>query len=76
MVIKVLGKGCKKCQLLEKNVNKALEHLGISARVIKVTDNNTITNYGVMQTPALVVDEQVKLAGRVASYKKIASLIQ
>ena len=75
MEIKVLGKGCKKCKLLEENTKKALEALGIEARVEKVTDINTIADYGVFQTPGLVVDGTVKISGRVASAKKIQSLL-
>ncbi|MDD3840640.1 MAG: thioredoxin family protein [Clostridia bacterium] len=58
MVIKVLGSGCMKCKKLEANVRKAVEELGIEASIEKVTDFKDIVAYGVMTTPALVVDEQ------------------
>ncbi|MFU0800147.1 MAG: thioredoxin family protein [Xylanivirga thermophila] len=67
MVIKILGSGCMNCKKLEANVRKAIEEMGIDARVEKVTDFKDIASYGVMRTPALVVDEQVKLMGKVPS---------
>ncbi|WP_129721682.1 thioredoxin family protein [Xylanivirga thermophila] len=67
MVIKILGSGCMNCKKLEANVRKAIEEMGIDARVEKVTDFKDIASYGVMRTPALVVDEQIKLMGKVPS---------
>ena len=75
MIIKVLGTGCAKCKKLEQNVNKTLEETGISATVEKVTDINQIMNYGVMMTPALVIDEKVVSVGTVSSVKKIKALL-
>lgn len=71
MIIKVLGSGCAKCQKLEENTKKAVEELGIEAVVEKVGDVKTILSYGVMKTPALVVDEKVKIMGRVATVEEI-----
>lgn len=67
MVIKILGSGCMNCKKLEANVRKAIEEMEIDARVEKVTDFKDIASYGVMRTPALVVDEQIKLMGKVPS---------
>ena len=75
MEIKVLGAGCKKCNLLEENIKKALKELGIEATVEKITDPDLIAEFGVLQTPGLVVDGKVKLAGRVATAKKIKTLL-
>jgi small redox-active disulfide protein 2 len=73
--IQILGTGCKKCATLKLNTEAALEQLGISADVQKVEDINEILQYGVMMTPALVVDGQVKIVGRVASSDEIAMLL-
>lgn len=71
MIIKVLGSGCMSCKKLEANARKAVEELGIEATIEKVTDFKDIAAYGVMRTPALVVDEQVKISGKVVSVEKI-----
>jgi small redox-active disulfide protein 2 len=71
MVIKVLGTGCTKCHQLEENARKAVAELGISATVEKVDNIKDIMKYGVMKTPALVVDEKVKVMGRVPSSDEI-----
>ncbi len=71
MVIKVLGSGCANCKKLEANVREALKQLGIEATIEKVEDFKDIMAYGVMRTPALVVDEQVKVMGRVPSIEGI-----
>lgn len=76
MVIKILGKGCKKCGKLEENARQAAKEKGIEATFEKVTDINDIAEYGVMQTPALVIDESVKVAGRVPSAKAIAQMLE
>ncbi|MFH5880922.1 MAG: thioredoxin family protein [Candidatus Izemoplasmataceae bacterium] len=76
MEIKVLGKGCKKCGLLEKHTKEALEILGIDATIEKVTDINAIADYGVLATPALVVDGEVKLVGKILPPKRIAELLK
>lgn len=75
MIIKILGTGCPKCKQLEKSTKKAVEDTGIDASVEKVTDMNQIMDYGVMMTPALVIDEEVVSAGRVISVDKIKKLI-
>jgi len=71
MIIKVLGSGCSNCKKLEENTKKAVEELGIEATIEKVTDFKQIMAYGVMKTPALVVDEKVKIMGRVPSTEEI-----
>ncbi|EPY2274138.1 thioredoxin family protein [Clostridium sporogenes] len=67
MIIKVLGSGCTNCKKLEENTKKAVESLGINATIEKVTDIKEIMSFGVMKTPALVVDGKVKIMGRVPS---------
>lgn len=71
MVIKVLGTGCSNCRKLEENTKKAVAELGIDAAIEKVTDIKDIMAYGVMKTPALVVDDKVKIMGRVPSPEEI-----
>ncbi|MEM3395895.1 MAG: thioredoxin family protein [Thermoplasmata archaeon] len=65
MKIEVLGGGCAKCRRLKENVKKALEELKISAEVVEVKDIAKISEYGVMMTPALVVDGEVVSEGKV-----------
>jgi len=76
MEIKVLGKGCPNCLRLEKNVNEALETLNKQAEVIKVTDVTEIISYGVLSTPALVVDGKVLFSGQVPSVSKLEELLK
>ena len=76
MEIKVLGSGCPNCIKLEKNVKEALKLLGKEASVEKVTDYNDITSYGVMSTPALVVDGKVLFSGKVPNPKKLIEMIK
>lgn len=71
MNIKVLGPGCKNCQNLEANTKAALVESGKTADVEKVTDMVAIQKYGVMRTPALVIDEKVVVSGRVPKAKEI-----
>lgn len=75
MIIKILGTGCPKCKQLEANAIKAVEQSGVKARVEKITDINDIMNYGVMMTPALVIDETVKSAGKVLSMEEICQIL-
>lgn len=75
MIIKVLGSGCANCQKLEGLAAKAVTELGIDAEIVKVTDIAEIMGYGVMSTPALVVDEELKVAGRVPSYDDVMTII-
>jgi small redox-active disulfide protein 2 len=71
MIIKVLGTGCAKCHQLEENTRKAVAELGVDASVVKVENIKDIMKYGVMKTPALVVDEKVKVMGRVPTADEI-----
>ena len=76
MIIKILGSGCANCKKLEELARKAVEQLGMEAEIVKVTDIAEIMGYGVMSTPALVVDEDLKLAGRVPSYDDVVTILQ
>lgn len=71
MVIKILGTGCSNCKRLEENARKAIQELGKEATIEKVTDIKEIMKYGIMRTPGLVVNEKVKVSGRVPTVEEI-----
>lgn len=73
--VKILGTGCPKCKNLEANAIIAIEELGIQAEVIKVDQIDQILAYNIFSTPALVIDEVVKIKGRLADVKEIKSLL-
>lgn len=75
MKIEILGTGCAKCKTLYENTKKALEESGTSAEVVKIEDIPSIMKYGVMSTPALVIDGQVKFSGKVASVAEIMGML-
>ena len=75
--IKVLGSGCPNCQRLEANAKKAVEELGLKdVQVEGVHEINKIIEYGVMSTPAIVVDEEVKAAGRIPDVEEIKGWLE
>jgi small redox-active disulfide protein 2 len=74
MEIKILGGGCPKCKVLYNNVNSACRELSVDAKITKVEDYADIASYGVMTTPALVIDEKVVAFGKL-NYKKVKELI-
>ncbi len=75
MNIKILGPGCANCQKLERVTRQVVADLGLTATVDKVADVAAIIGYGVMATPALVVDEQVLLSGRVPPAAELGELL-
>jgi len=75
MNIKILGTGCSKCKTLEKLTRDAVTEMGLHADIEKVEDIMKIMNYGVMSTPALVVDENIILSGRVPSPEEIKEIL-
>jgi small redox-active disulfide protein 2 len=75
MKIEVLGTGCAKCKTLYENTKKALEESGKSADLVKVEDIPTIVKYGVMSTPALVIDGQVIFSGKLPSVAEIMGML-
>ena len=76
MKIEILGTGCPKCKKLHELAEKAVKELGSSAEITKVTDINKIIDYGVMVTPALVIDGDVKVAGKIPSKVEIINWIE
>lgn len=73
--IEVLGPGCPKCTKLAEETQRAITELGLDCTIEKVTDIQRITGYGVMMTPALVVDGEVKVSGKVPPIEEIKRLI-
>jgi len=75
MEIKVLGPGCPKCKQTEQRIREVLAEAGVAANVEKVTDIMEIAGYGVLGTPAVIIDSQVKSVGKIPSTKEIKSWI-
>jgi small redox-active disulfide protein 2 len=75
MKIQILGTGCPKCKKLAEHTEAAIKDLGLKCDVEKVTDVNEIMQFGVMMTPALAVDGQVKVVGKVPSLNDIKGLL-
>jgi small redox-active disulfide protein 2 len=75
MEIKILGTGCPKCKTLEKMTREVVEKNGIEATIIKVEDIMEIMKYGIMTTPAIVVNEKVEIKGRVPSAEEIKQVL-
>lgn len=75
MKIKVLGTGCSKCKTLEKMTRETIAELGIAAQIEKVEDIVAIMGYGVMATPALVIDEKVVLKGRIPTIPQLKDIL-
>jgi small redox-active disulfide protein 2 len=74
--IQILGTGCAKCQQLAANAEAAAKELGLEYRIEKITDLNRIAEFGIMMTPGLAVDGEVKSFGRVLAPEKIRPLLQ
>ena len=75
MLIEILGTGCQKCDALAANTKAAADRLGIEYTLAKVKDISKMTSYGVMMTPALVIDGKVRLSGKAASETEITTIL-
>ncbi len=75
MIIKILGSGCANCKKLFANTQEAVQELNLEASIEEVKDLDEIINYGVMKTPALVVNEKVKASGRVLGKEEIKKFL-
>lgn len=75
MEIKVLGTGCAKCKTLERITREAVEELKLDATIEKVEDIQKIMEFGVMFTPALVIDGKVTLSGKVPKLKEMKKIL-
>lgn len=73
--LQILGTGCSKCKRLTEQVELAAKELGIEHQIEKVTDLQEIVSFGVMMTPALAVDGQIKVAGNIPSIEEIKRMI-
>jgi len=76
MRIEVFGTGCAKCKRLEKNVNEALAKAGIKAEVLKIEDIDDMIERGIMVTPALAIDGDLKLMGKVPSVDELIGMFK
>jgi small redox-active disulfide protein 2 len=76
MKIEIFGSGCAKCESTEKIVRIIVEELGIQADIIKVEDLQEIVNRGIMMTPAVFIDGEAKIVGRVPSAEELRKIIQ
>ena len=76
MKIEVLGTGCPKCQATVRNAEQAVKELGVQAEVLKVEDLSEITARGVMVTPALAIDGEIKCSGRIPTVDEIKNWLQ
>ena len=76
MEMQILGTGCTKCKKTTANAGKAVKELGVNAEIVKVEKIDDIMSYGVMMTPALAIDGDVKVAGKIPSPKQIAEWIK
>ena len=75
MKVQILGTGCPKCKKLTENAEAACLDLGVDAEIEKITDIDKIISYGVLMTPGLAVDGEVKSVGKVLSVEEIKRLI-
>jgi small redox-active disulfide protein 2 len=71
MKIQVLGTGCPKCKQLAENADNAAKEMGVEYELEKVTDINDIMGFGIMMTPGLAIDGEVKMSGKVATVEQI-----
>lgn len=74
--IKVLGPGCPKCKTTFHNAEEAVKQLGIEAEIIKIEDIEEMMRYNVLTTPVLMIDDVVKIKGRIAQIDEIAALLK
>ena len=76
MTVKILGPGCSKCKTLEEKVRRIVFEHKLDAEIIKITDLNEIVKYGIMLTPGLVIDEQIKSYGTVPKEEQILAWLK
>ncbi|MBC8386855.1 MAG: TM0996/MTH895 family glutaredoxin-like protein [Actinobacteria bacterium] len=76
MKVQILGIGCPKCKQVEANAREAVKNLGLNIEVEKITDVDKITDFGVMVTPALAIDGDIKVSGKIPSVEEIEKLLK
>ncbi|WP_281225614.1 thioredoxin family protein [Flavobacterium aquiphilum] len=74
--IKILGPGCPKCKTTFQNAEKAVAQLGIEAKIIKIEDIEEMMRYNVLTTPVLMIDDLVKIKGRIAQIDEIKDFLK
>ena len=73
LTIKVLGSGCPNCKKVEAVARQAVSHMGMEAEFVKVTDYNEITNYPILSTPGLVINEELVCSGRIPTQAEVTT---
>lgn len=76
MKIEILGSGCSKCKTLEQNAKKAVEESGVTAEIVKVEDITRIIEFGVISTPAIVINGKIMASGRIPNIDEIVSWLK
>ncbi len=76
IVLHILGVGCQRCNALAKHARQAAESLGVEYELIRVTEIEEIIDFGVMMTPALAIDGEPRIVGKVASVEEIAEVLK
>jgi small redox-active disulfide protein 2 len=71
MKIQILGTGCPKCKQLAENADTAAKELGVEYEIEKITDINDIMSFGIMMTPGIAIDGEVKMSGKVSTVEEI-----
>lgn len=74
--IKILGPGCPKCKTTFQNAQEAVKQLGIDAEIIKIEDIEEMMKYNVLTTPVLLINEEIKIKGRIAQIDEIKELLK
>lgn len=74
--VKVLGPGCPKCKITFHNVEEAVKQLGIEAEVIKIEDIEEMMRYNILSTPVLMIDDVIKVKGRIAEINEIKEFLK
>jgi len=75
MIFQVMGPGCAKCNQLAENVESAAKEVGVDYEIVKIADFNEMIKFGVMMTPALAIDGNVKCVGKVPSVDEIKAML-
>lgn len=75
MIFQVMGPGCAKCDQVAKNAAAAADELGVEYEIVKISDFNEMMKFGVMMTPALAIDGDVKVVGKVSTIEEIKAML-